>query len=84
MTTADDNYVKHKARPSMLAAVRNLHSAHLYPYAVGDRPRERSGTAVVVGAGPSLTRSLAFVAQMQAEGALVLTVAVRQYHKRAA
>ncbi len=74
MSAADDNYVRHKARPSILAAVRNLHSAHLYPYAVGERPRERSGTAVVVGAGPSLTQSLAFVAEMQREGALVLTV----------
>lgn len=72
MSPADAAWLKHKARPSLLATVENLKRAHEYPYALGPRG-ERQGTAIVVGSGPSLSQTCHLLAGWQAAGALIFT-----------
>jgi hypothetical protein len=71
----DRAFIVHKARQVTRSLVQNLkHRAHRHAYALGPRPAGRSGTAVVVGAGPSLARSGEILQTLQREGATILTV----------
>lgn len=66
----DDGYIRTKARHAMLALATNLRRAHGCRYVVGPTPT-RSGTAVIVGAGPSVTESLIHIERLQREGASI-------------
>jgi len=71
----DRGYVLHKSRQSAEAALSNLLTrAPELPYALGARSGQRVGTAVVVGAGPSLADTVRYLPQLIEDGATVFTV----------
>lgn len=72
LSPADAAWLKHKAKPSLLATVENLKRAHEHRYALG-APACNGGTAIVVGSGPSLSQTCHLVAGWQTAGALIIT-----------
>lgn len=80
------SYILHKARAVTANLVRNLCHIEHDGYAARRHRGPRSGTAIVVGAGPSLSTTGPQLAAWQQQGALILTVnaalpAVSQYVK---
>lgn len=73
MIDSEELYALTKARPAMLACVRNLAAAKGRPYALPKGTPPRQGTAVVVGSGPSLDESLGHVRALAAAGATIYT-----------
>lgn len=73
MIDSEELYALTKARPAMLACVRNLTTARERRYALPREAGPRQGTVVIVGSGPSLDESLHLVREMHAQGALVYT-----------
>lgn len=55
---AADHFARHKAGPTMRALVENLRAASTLPYLVSSRRHLEGVPAFIVGAGPSLSRSL--------------------------
>ena len=72
--TNDRAFTFYRSRLVAEAWLTNLLDACALPYAFGPRPASRAGTAVCVGAGPSLERTGPELARMQAAGALIATV----------
>ena len=73
MIDAEELYALTKARPAMLACVRNLRTASGRRYAMPARHARTGATVYVVGSGPSLAGSLDELRAAQARGALVYT-----------
>lgn len=73
MIDSEELYALTKARPAMLACVRNLAAAKGRPYALPKGTPPRQGTAVVVGSGPSLDESLGHVRALATAGAVIYT-----------
>lgn len=73
MIDSEELYALTKARPAMLACVRNLAAAKGRPYALPKGTPPRQGTAVVVGSGPSLDESLEHVRALAGAGAVIYT-----------
>ena len=73
MIDSEELYALTKARPAMLACVRNLAAAKGRPYALPKNAPPRHGTAVIVGSGPSLDESLEHVRKLAAAGAVIYT-----------
>lgn len=74
MSAADQAWLKHKAKPSLLSTIDNLKRAKRHRYAIGHLDEgEQIGTAVVVGSGPSLTSRGGVIRELQHSGAMVIT-----------
>ena len=73
MIDSEELYALTKARPAMLACVRNLAAAKGRPYALPKVAPPRHCTAVIVGSGPSLDESLEHVRKLATAGAVIYT-----------